>query len=316
MTITQLHYLIAVAEHQNFTVAAEKSFVTQPTLSMQIAKLEEELNVKLFDRGTKPIKLTAVGEKIVEQAKSVVIEAERIKDIVSVEKGFIGGPYNLGIIPTVMPTLLPMFLATFIKKYPKVKLIIKEMTTEEIAVHLREGKLDGAIAATPLGFDDIVERPLYYEPFVAYIPEDHRLYAQTNLKSEDLRLDEVLLLEDGHCFRDGVINLCGAPKQLDPSEFRIESGSFETLIKLSDENMGMTLLPYLHTLQLKEVQEKRLKHFEKPEPAREISLIYHKSELKLQITTALKEVISSVIRGAISFHDVEIISPKQRSKQV
>jgi LysR family hydrogen peroxide-inducible transcriptional activator len=316
MTITQLHYLIAVAEHQNFTVAAEKSFVTQPTLSMQIAKLEIELNVKLFDRGTKPIKLTAVGEKIVEQAKSVVIEAERIKDIVSVEKGFIGGPYNLGIIPTVMPTLLPMFLATFIKKYPKVKLIIKEMTTEEIAVHLREGKLDGAIAATPLGFDDILERPLYYEPFVAYIPEDHRLNAQTNLKSEDLRLDEVLLLEDGHCFRDGVINLCGAPKQLDPSEFRIESGSFETLIKLSDENMGMTLLPYLHTLQLKEVQEKRLKHFEKPEPAREISLIYHKSELKLQITTALKEVISSVIRGAISFHDVEIISPKQRSGQV
>ena len=316
MTITQLHYLIAVAEHQNFTVAAEKSFVTQPTLSMQIAKLEEELNVKLFDRGTKPIKLTAVGEKIVEQARRVVIEAERIKDIVSVEKGFIGGPYNLGIIPTVMPTLLPMFLATFIKKYPKVKLIIKEMTTEEIAVHLREGKLDGAIAATPLGFDDILERPLYYEPFVAYIPEDHRLNAQTNLKSEDLRLDEVLLLEDGHCFRDGVINLCGAPKQLDPSEFRIESGSFETLIKLSDENMGMTLLPYLHTLQLKEVQEKRLKHFEKPEPAREISLIYHKSELKLQITTALKQVISSVIRGAISFHDVEIISPKQRSKQV
>jgi LysR family hydrogen peroxide-inducible transcriptional activator len=246
MTITQLHYLIAVAEHQNFTLAAEKSFVTQPTLSMQIAKLEEELNVRLFDRGTKPIKLTAVGEKIVEQARRVVIEAERIKDIVSVEKGFVGGPYNLGIIPTVMPTLLPMFLATFIKKYPKVKLIIKEMTTEEIAVQLREGKLDGAIAATPLGFDDIVERPLYYEPFVAYIPEDHRLNAQSILKSEDLRLDEVLLLEDGHCFRDGVINLCGAPKQLDPSEFRIESGSFETLIKLSDENMGMTLLPYLH----------------------------------------------------------------------
>ncbi len=313
MTITQLHYLIAVAEHQNFTVAAEKSFVTQPTLSMQIAKLEEELNVRLFDRGTKPIKLTAVGEKIVEQARRVVIEAERIKDIVSVEKGFVGGPYNLGIIPTVMPTLLPMFLATFIKKYPKVKLIIKEMTTEEIAVQLREGRLDGAIAATPLGFDDIVERPLYYEPFVAYIPEDHRLNTKATLKSEDLRLDEVLLLEDGHCFRDGVINLCGAPKQLDPSEFRIESGSFETLIKLSDENMGMTLLPYLHTLQLKEVQEQRLKHFEKPEPAREISLIYHKSELKLQITTALKEVISAVIRGAISFHDVKIISPKQRS---
>ncbi len=316
MTITQLHYLIAVAEHQNFTVAAEKSFVTQPTLSMQVAKLEEELNIKLFDRSSKPIKLTAVGEKIVEQARRVVIEAERIKDIVSVEKGYVGGPYNLGIIPTVMPTLLPMFLAIFIKKYPKVKLIIKEMTTEEIVVQLREGKLDGAIAATPLGQEDIIERPLFYEPFVAYIPDNHRLSHQKQLHSEDLRLDEVLLLEDGHCFRDGVVNLCGVPKQLDPSVFRIESGSFETLIKLSDENMGMTLLPYLHTLHLSEQQKKHLKYFEKPEPAREISLIYHKSELKLQITKVLKEVISAVIRGAISFHDVKIISPKQQSTKV
>jgi LysR family hydrogen peroxide-inducible transcriptional activator len=316
MTITQLHYLIAVAEHQNFTVAAEKSFVTQPTLSMQVAKLEEELKIKLFDRSSKPIKLTAVGEKIVEQARRVVIEAERIKDIVSVEKGYVGGPYNLGIIPTVMPTLLPMFLAVFIKKYPKVKLIIKEMTTEEIVVQLREGKLDGAIAATPLGQEGIIECPLFYEPFVAYIPDNHRLSDQKQLHSEDLRLEEVLLLEDGHCFRDGVVNLCGVPKQLDPSVFRIESGSFETLIKLSDENMGMTLLPYLHTLHLNEQQKKHLKYFEKPEPAREISLIYHKSELKLQITSVLKEVISAVIRGAISFHDVKIISPKQQSTKV
>ncbi len=314
MTITQLQYLIAVAEHQNFTIAAEKSFVTQPTLSMQISKLEEELNVKIFDRGTKPIKLTEVGTKIVEQARKVVIEAERMQDIVSIEKGFIGGPYRLGIISTVMPTLLPMFLSTFVKRYPKVNLIIRELTTDEILTGLREGKLDAAIAATPLETSDLIERPLYYEPFVGYLPEDHRLNDKTELKAEDLNLEEVLLLQDGHCFRDNILNLCDMNLNNRDKKFTIESGSFETLVQLSDERMGMTLLPYLHTLGLKESQKKGLKHFEKPEPAREISLIYSKSELKIQITEALREVISGIIRGAISFHDVQIISPKQKER--
>ena len=314
MTITQLQYLIAVAEHQNFTIAAEKSFVTQPTLSMQISKLEEELNVKIFDRGTKPIKLTEVGAKIVEQARKVVIEAERMQDIVSIEKGFIGGPYRLGIISTVMPTLLPMFLSTFVKRYPKVNLIIRELTTDEILTGLREGKLDAAIAATPLETSDLIERPLYYEPFVGYLPEGHRLNDKTELKAEDLNLEEVLLLQDGHCFRDNILNLCDMNLNNRDKKFTIESGSFETLVQLSDERMGMTLLPYLHTLGLKESQKKGLKHFEKPEPAREISLIYSKSELKIQITEALREVISGIIRGAISFHDVQIISPKQKER--
>ncbi len=314
MTITQLQYLIAVAEHQNFTIAAEKSFVTQPTLSMQISKLEEELNVKIFDRGTKPIKLTEVGTKIVEQASKVVIEAERMQDIVSIEKGFIGGPYRLGIISTVMPTLLPMFLSTFVKRYPKVNLIIRELTTDEILTGLREGKLDAAIAATPLETTDLIERPLYYEPFVGYLPEGHRLNDKAELKAEDLNLEEVLLLQDGHCFRDNILNLCDMNLNKRDKKFTIESGSFETLVQLSDERMGMTLLPYLHTLGLKENQKKGLKHFEKPEPAREISLIYSKSELKIQITEALREVISGIIRGAISFHDVHIISPKQKER--
>jgi LysR family hydrogen peroxide-inducible transcriptional activator len=314
MTITQLQYLIAVAEHQNFTIAAEKSFVTQPTLSMQISKLEEELNVKIFDRGTKPIKLTEVGTKIVEQARKVVIEAERMQDIVSIEKGFIGGPYRLGIISTVMPTLLPMFLSTFVKRYPKVNLIIRELTTDEILTGLREGKLDAAIAATPMETSDLIERPLYYEPFVGYLPEGHRLNDKIELKAEDLNLEEVLLLQDGHCFRDNILNLCDMNLNNRDKKFTIESGSFETLVQLSDERMGMTLLPYLHTLGLKENQKIGLKHFEKPEPAREISLIYSKSELKIQITEALREVISGIIRGAISFQDVQIISPKQKER--
>lgn len=314
MTITQLQYLIAVAEHKNFTLAAEKSFVTQPTLSMQISKLEEELSVKIFDRGTKPIKLTEVGTKIVEQARKVVIEAERMQDIVSIEKGFIGGPYRLGIISTVTPTLLPMFLSTFVKRYPKVNLIIRELTTDEILTGLREGKLDAAIAATPLEISDLIERPLYYEPFVGYLPEGHRLSDNKELKPEDLDLEEVLLLQDGHCFRDNILNLCDMNLDNKDKKFTIESGSFETLVQLSDERMGMTLLPYLHTLGLKDNQKKGLKRFQKPEPAREISLIYSKSELKIQITEVLREVISGIIRGAISFHDVQIISPKQKER--
>ena len=163
MTITQLQYVLAVAEHQNFTFAAQKSFVTQPTLSMQIQKLEDELEIQIFDRSKKPIQLTEIGKKIVEQARNIVNESGRMQDIVDQQKGFIGGEFKLGIIPTIMPTLLPMFLKTFIKKYPKVNLKIEELTTESIIKRLNEGHLDAAIAATPLGNDQIKERILYYE---------------------------------------------------------------------------------------------------------------------------------------------------------
>ena len=309
MTITQLKYVLAVAEHQNFTKAAQKTFVTQPTLSMQIQKLEEELDILIFDRSKKPIELTSVGKKIVNQAKNIVNESERMQDVVDQEKGFIGGEFKLGIIPTVMPTLLPMFLKTFTNRYPKVHLKIEELTTDEIIHKIKDGHLDAAIAATPLNHEKIKERVLYYEPFVGYIPESHRLHSKGKIESSDLDLSDILLLEDGHCFRDGVINLCKASKLHTGDSFQLESGSFETLIKLSNEGLGMTLLPYLHTLDISEVQKKHLHYFTEPSPAREVSIIYNKSELKLQIITALYDVIAAVIRGAIVFQDVKIISP-------
>ena len=265
MTITQLKYVLAVAEYQNFTKAAERTFVTQPTLSMQIQTLEDELNIKIFDRSKKPIAL--------------------------------------------MPTLLPMFLKTFTVRYPKVQLKIEELTTDEIITQLTEGHLDAAIAATPLDLEHIKERVIYYEPFVGYVPESHRLFQKEQIEREDLEIDDILLLEDGHCFRDGVINLCKVNKLSQGESFQLESGSFETLIKLSHEGLGMTLLPYLHTLDLKESQQKHLRYFPDPSPARSVSLIYHRSELKMQIINALHDVISGVIRGAIAFQDVQIISP-------
>tara|TARA_B110000483_G_scaffold181730_1_gene214906 strand:- start:99 stop:1037 length:939 start_codon:yes stop_codon:yes gene_type:complete len=309
MTITQLHYVLAVAEYQNFTKAAEKCFVTQPSLSMQIQKLEDQLKVQIFDRSKKPIELTEVGRKIVNQAKNIVNEADRINDIVDQQKGFIGGEFRLGIIPTVMPTLLPMFLKTFIKRYPKVKLKIEELTTEEIIQRIKDGHLDAAIAATPLKQEQIKERVLFYEPFVGYVPQNHRLSSKSKLEVSDLDIDEMLLLEDGHCFRDGVLNLCKALKSQNTDEFQLESGSIEMLIKLANEGMGMTLLPYLHTLDLKDNEKENLLFFNEPSPAREVSLIYHKSELKIQITDALHSTISGIIRGAIAFQNVQIISP-------
>ena len=309
MTITQLQYVLAVAEYKNFTLAAEKCFVTQPTLSMQIQKVEEELKIQIFDRSKKPIQMTDIGLKIVSQAKNIVNEADRMKDIVEQQKGFIGGEFHLGIIPTVMPTLLPMFLNTFIKKYPKVKLIIEELNTDEIIAKLKNGNLDAAIAATPLNENKLKEIVLYYEPFVAYIPEKHRIADKREINVSDLNLDEILLLQDGHCFRDGILNLCKNQDLATINNFQIQSGSFETLIKLADEGLGLTLLPYLHTLDLKDSDKLKLKHFKDPKPAREISIIFPKTELKIQIIDALKNTISGVIRGAIAFQNVEIISP-------
>lgn len=309
MTITQLQYVLAVAEHQNFTLAAEKCFVTQPTLSMQIQKIEEELNILIFDRSKKPIQLTSIGQKIVEQAKNIVNEAGKIKDIVEYQKGFIGGEFRLGIIPTIMPTLLPMFLNNFIKKYPKVKLIIEELNTSEIIFRLKNGHLDAAIAATPLEDDKIKEIVLYYEPFVAYVPDNFGISNNTEIEVSDLNLDSILLLQDGHCFRDGILNLCKNQNQSTKNSFQLESGSFETLIKLADEGLGTTLLPYLHTLDLKEKDKVKLKYFKEPKPAREVSLIYPKSELKIHIIDALRTSISGVVKGAITFQNVQIISP-------
>ncbi len=312
MTLTQLKYVLAVAEYQNFTLASEKCFVTQPTLSMQIQKLEEELAIIIFNRKKKPIELTAVGHKIIVQAKVILDESNRITDIVDQQKGYVGGEFKLGIIPTITPTLLPLFLNNFIKKYSKVNLKIEELNTNEILKKLKDGHLDAAIASTPLENENIKERVLYYEPFVGFMSESHRLFKKNRITVDDLNIDDILLLEDGHCFKDSIINICRSFKTTTSESFKLESGSFNTLLKLSKEGMGMTLLPFLNTLDLKEEDKKYLKEFENPAPAREVALVYHKSQLKMQLVDALKNTIDGVIRGVISFSDVQIISPLKK----
>lgn len=314
MTITQLKYILAVAEHKNFTVASEHCFVTQPTLSMQIQKLEEELDVLIFNRAKKPISLTDIGEKIILQAKTIVEESNRINDIVDQQKGYVGGEFKLAIIPTIMPTLLPMFLKTFNSKFPKVNLRIEELTTEECIKKLTDGHIDAALAATPLENPNIKERPLYYEPFIGFVPESNKLHKKKLLCVDDLDADEILLLKDGHCFKESILNMCSSLNSSGSKKFQIQSGSFDTLIKLAKENLGMTLLPYLHSLDLPDEDKNLLREFETPVPAREVSLLYHKSQLKMQLIEALKSTIDSIVRGAISFNDVKIISPLSKKK--
>lgn len=312
MTISQLEYVLSVAKYKNFTEASKHSFVTQPTLSMQIQKLEEELEIIIFNRKKKPIELTEIGKKIVEQAKMIVNESHRMNDIVDQHKGFIGGVFKLGIIPTVLPTLLPMFLKIFIKKFPKVNLIINEYKTEEMIAMLSNGSLDAGIAATPLENSAIKENILYYEPFVALVPKNHQLFEKKKLKADDLDISQILLLEEGHCFKNNIINLCNPSTFEKTKNFELESGSINTLIKLTKENLGMTLIPYLDTLDMSAEEKIMLREFENPIPAREVSLIYHRSQLKIQLVDALKTTIDSVIRGAIAFNDVKILSPLQQ----
>ena len=307
MTITQLKYTLAVAEYGNFTTASEKCFVTQPTLSMQVQKLEEELGVTIFNRSTKPLQVTDVGEKVLFQARKIVEESSRMNDVISEEKGIIGGTLKVGIIPTVSSTLLPLFLNIFIKKHKNVELKIEEYNTDTLSKKLDDNTIDCAIAATPLNNSKIIERPIYYEPFVAYVPEHHFLSGNKSLGLDDLSNSDLLILQDGHCFRNQVLNLCSIDDI--NKQYELKSGSFETLINLSNNGPWMTIIPYLHSNNLSSNNIQNIIPFEDPAPAREISMIYSKSQLKLPVINALMDTISSVIRGQIKYNDIKIMSP-------
>jgi len=307
MTITQLKYTLAVAEFGNFTTASEKCFVTQPTLSMQVQKLEEELGVTIFNRSTKPLQVTEIGEKVLTQAKRIIQESSRMNDVITEEKGIIGGTLKVGVIPTVSSTLLPLFLNIFIKKNKNVDLKIEEFSTDTIVEKLHNNTIDCAIAATPLENKDIIEKPLYYEPFVAYVPPHHPLAGNKNLELDDLTNGDLLILKDGHCFRNQVLNLCSI-EDLN-KQYELKSGSFETLINLSNNGPWMTIIPYLHSNNLSPKNVQNIIPFQDPVPAREISMVYSKSQLKLPVINALTSSISSVIRGHIKYNDVKIMSP-------
>lgn len=301
MTLSQLKYVVAVDTHRNFRKAAEYCCVTQPTLSMQIQKLEEELNLVLFDRQTSPIQPTDIGRKVIEQAKIILEETERMQDIISNFRQGIFGRLRVGIIPTVAPYLLPLFLHRFIQKYPEVDLTIDELQTQPIVQQLAQREIDVGIIASPLNNPRFIEKPLYLEPFVAYVGRQHRLAKRQRIHVAELSLSDLWLLKEGHCFRDQILHLCKSTMEQQndkPIHLHFEGENLETLLNLVDKNIGMTLLPYLATLNLKKQSRSTagiIKEFVPPIPTRKISLIYPRSELKKQLIEVLEAEITAAI---------------------
>ncbi len=296
MTLTQLEYILAVEDYGSFSRAAQKCFVTQPTLSMQIHKLEEELGVIIFDRTKKPIKATSIGMEIIDQARHNLRGIDRIKDIVREQSKEIKGHLHIGIIPTLAPYLLPLFITSFLEKYPQVSLSVEEYISEQIIQKLKQNWLDAGILVTPLDDPAITEIPLFYERFFAYVSTRNPLTNKDIIDLENLNLDDMLLLSEGHCFRNQVVNIC--PDRQNgkwKGQLRFESGSLETLKRIVEQNYGYTLLPELALTNIDEEHKKYIKELSDPKPVREVSLVIHRSILKRNLIEALRAHILSHI---------------------
>ena len=308
MTITQLKYIVAVDNHRHFAKAAEACFVTQPTLSMQLQKLEEELDILIFDRSKHPIVPTPLGAKILDQARSVLYEAQVLEQMAKKIGGKFEGQLHLAVIPTVAPSLLPRFIPEFSQKYPDIKLTIEELKTEDMIEALRQDRIDVGIAATPLIEKGIEELPLYYEPFMAFVPEYHSMVNDEFLLASELNANNMLLLNEGHCFRSSVLKICHTDLQED-QRINMESGNFDTLVKLAHRGLGMTLLPYLNTLDLAAKFKKGIKPIAEPTPTREISMLYTRTQLKQEWIQAMAAVIQSTLPENLLEKSDHIISP-------
>lgn len=296
VSIAQLEYILAVDSYRHFATAAEKSFVTQPTLSMQIKKMEEELGVLIFDRSKQPVIPTYAGKAIIAQAREVLQQYKKISGIAEDFKSTVSGELHVGIIPTLSSYLLPLFAGPFIRAYPKVKLHVQEYTTEHIVELLKKDRLDVGILVTPLHDAAIEEKPLFYEEIQLYAHPAHELSGKDDLQLDDITRPGLWLLTEGHCFRHQVLNLCSySLLQEEQSPFLFESGSLETLRKLVDAEGGFTLLPELATTDLPEERQFQVKRFAIPRPLREVSLVYSRHFAKQRLLELLAQHVQEVI---------------------
>jgi|LauGreDrversion4_2_1035121.scaffolds.fasta_scaffold12053_3 LysR family hydrogen peroxide-inducible transcriptional activator len=297
MTITQLEYIIAVDTHGNFLTAAEKCSVSQPALSMQIQKLEKDLGVRIFDRSRQPVVPTEVGIRVIAQAREILKQCSRLTELVNEDKkGDLSGNLRIGIIPTIAPYVLPLFLVDFMKKHPKVTIEIAEITTAQILQQLKNDQLDCGIMATPIEAGYLQYTPLFYEPLVAYMSEDNKLFSKKTIAPADIDPSETWILNEGHCLRNQVLNLCTGSKGTSRNkQFQYQTGSLETLKKMVEMNNGITILPELSIFDFNDDQMERVRYFKKPDPVREISVVTHRVDLKKQLiehfTTALLAAI-------------------------
>jgi LysR family hydrogen peroxide-inducible transcriptional activator len=309
MNLNQLEYIIAVDTYRHFVKAAEKCYITQATLSMMIKKLEEELDLVIFDRSKKPVVPTQLGKKIIAQAKIIVQESQKLKEIVSAEHDSLSGELHIGIIPTLAPYLLPLFLNSFLKKHPLIKLNISELSTDEIIHKLKQNDLDAGILATPLNDSSLKEELLFYEEFIVYASSKEKLLNKKYLLAQDIDVNRLWLLQEGHCLRSQIINLCELKKKDDATQqFNFASGSIETLKRIVETNEGITILPKLALRDMNAKQKNNIRHFKTPAPVREIGLVTYRYFVKEKLIEAIKkEILLSIPDEMQSILKKEII---------
>jgi len=307
MTLTQLEYIIALDSHRHFVQASEKCFVTQPTLSMQIQKLEEELGIKIFDRTKQPVIPTEIGTSIIAQARIILREAKMIQQIINDQKDTMMGELRIGIIPTLAPYLLPPLFKQMREKYPQLNLIIKETITEEVVNELKSNRLDCGLAVTPLKDSSIKEDVLFYEELFVYVSRKNSLYDKKYVLATEIDPDQLWLLEEGHCFRSQMLNLCELRKSSD-FNFKYETGNIETLKRMVDNSDGITILPELAVMEFTKPQLKLVKRLKEPSPAREVSLVTHRDHIKTKLIKTLKdEILNIVPRQMQKLHNKKVV---------
>lgn len=290
MTIIQLEYLLAVANCGSFSQAAELCFVTQPSLSMQVKALEEELGVILLDRSKKPVVPTEAGEVVLEQAREALRTFNYIREAVSELKGETAGKLRLGVIPTIAPYVMHRFLPTFVREYPKVELEISEMKTADIIEALKKDRLDAALVAGGTCGEGILEQDLFNDRFHIYVSPENPLYERSNIRIEDIDLKDLVILSPGNCLRDQIIELCQARRDL-PAHFSFESGSLETLMRIVDCTQSVTVIPEMCVDFIPRDRRDRVKQLAKGNTSRKISIAVRRTYVKSSIIKALSEVV-------------------------
>lgn len=291
MTITQIEYALAVYQKRNFVEAAKYCHVSQPTLSMQLKKLEEEIGLVLFDRSKSPLLVTEEGERFIEQSKIVLLE---YKKLYQHDEKDLKGELIIGIIPTIAPYLIPLFLPRFLIDFPLISIRFKELQTHEIIDELRRDEIHAGILATPLKENSLIEKVLYYEQFVPYVSPEHKLAKKQIIDPGEIHGDGLWLLEEGHCLRTQILKLCSLKRQVGQPVF--SGGSLETLMRLVDQNLGMTILPFLA---LSYAKEKNIRKFGHDIPVREVSLVTARNFYKENLINALESSILESLPGEL-----------------
>ena len=296
MNLQQLEYIVAVDKHRHFLRASEACFITQATLSMMIKKLEEELDVIIFDRSKQPVVPTETGKKIIAQAQVILRETGVLKEVASTVKNEVKGQLRIGIIPTLAPYLLPLFLYDMLKKYPEVKIKISELNTSQITQQLTNDAIDVGILATPIHVESLKEYPLFYERLVAFVSGDEKTLQKKYILPEDIDVNRLWLLEEGHCLRSQMINLCELRKKnTELGNLEYEAGSIESLLKIVEINKGITVIPELAAINFDENRKSQVREFKAPVPVREISLVTYRHFVKIKLLEVLRQEINEAV---------------------